>query len=76
MDNKTQLRLDDCSHCACVTTLVGYTVERAIADLETGRLGCWNCLEDQEGDEADGHVACVVLYEGDTVLQDGRCQNG
>jgi len=66
------LRLDDCSHCACVTHLTGYTVERAIADLETRQLGCWNC-EDQGGDEPDGHFRCVALRDDeDNVLWDGR----
>lgn len=65
------LKLDDCAHCACVTPLAGYTRAQAIEALENGTLGCWNCLEDQQG-HPDGHVACVALFEGDEVVWDGR----
>jgi len=64
------LRLDNCSHCACVTCLIGYSVDRAIEELESGALGCWNCEEDEEDPQ---HLACVVLYERDNVIWDGRC---
>ena len=64
------LRLDDCSHCACDTPLCGYTRASAIAALEAGELGCWLCMEDSDG---DGHAGCVVLYDGDEVVWDGRC---
>jgi len=63
------LYLDDCSHCACITHLVNYTPEQAIKELEKGSLGCHNCEEDD-----DGHHTCVVFYEGDKVLWDGRCE--
>ena len=64
----SDLRLDDCSHCACVTYLHLYTREKAIQALESGDLGCRNCLEDD-----DGHGSCVVLYDGDEAIWDGRC---
>lgn len=64
------LRLDDCSHCACVTPLVGYSIESAIEALQTGELGCWNCQDAGE----DDHVACVALFDdADKILFDGRC---
>jgi len=69
------LRLDDCVHCACVTHLSGYTREQAVKELEDGSLGCWNCLDQQEeGGLDDGHCACVILYDGDEVVWDGRCR--
>ena len=65
------LRLDDCVHCAAVTHLPApWTKEKAIAALERGELGCWNCTDADE----DGHIACVVLYENDTAVWDGRCR--
>jgi len=67
-----ELILDDCSHCACQTALQGYSLERAIEELESGQLGCWNCLDQQEVD-ADGHYACVVLYDDGKIVWDGRC---
>ena len=65
------LRLDQCSHCACTTVLVGYTRERAILELNDGTLACWNCLDQQAG--GDFHVSCVVLYDGDERVLDNRC---
>lgn len=72
------LSLDNCVHCACETHLPTISDPvRAIALLDRGELGCWNC-EDQaeaEGDQADGHTRCVQLLDGDgKVLWDGRCQ--
>lgn len=69
----SDLRLDDCSHCACLTPLCGYTREQAIAELDDGTIGCWNCLEDEDG---GGHHACVALYDGDEMVWDGRHENG
>ena len=66
------LRLDDCCHCACVTHLLGYTRERATQELKEGLLGCDNCIDDQE-EHPDGHITCVVLYDGDEAVWDGRC---
>lgn len=69
----TGLRLDYCAHCACVTTLHGYTPEQAVADLDAGRLGCWYCLEAQQDGDPDGHTRCVALMDvDDHVLWDGR----
>jgi hypothetical protein len=61
------LRLDDCAHCACVTILSGYTRETAIRELQAGSLGCWNCQEAE-----DDHLSCVVLYDDEEVVWDGR----
>lgn len=63
------LSLDDCSHCACVTPLSGYTRESAVAALESGELGCWNCSEDTENLK---HFQCVALFENGEVAWDGR----
>jgi len=63
------LRLDQCSHCACTTVLVGYTRERAILELNDGTLACWNCLDQDE----DDHRSCVVLFDGDEQVLDSRC---
>lgn len=66
------LHLDDCEHCACATYLHGYTKETAIQALESGELGCDNCI-DQQGEDGDGHIGCVALFDGDgNVLWDGR----
>jgi hypothetical protein len=65
----SQLRLDDCDHCAAVTPLHGYTKEQAIEALENKELGCWLCAE--EGDTE--HSTCVVLYEDGVPVWDGRC---
>lgn len=70
---RPDLRIDDCCHCACFTELSGYTRERAIQDLENGTLGCDNCMEDQETNP-DGHTTCVVLFEDDVPVWDGRCR--
>jgi hypothetical protein len=67
----SDLRLDDCSHCACVTHLSGYTRETAIAALERRELGCDNCMED-----GDGHAQCVALFDGDSIVWDGRERAG
>ncbi len=64
------LRLDDCEHCACVTPVGGYTRASAIAALDEGSLGCWNCSED---DDDMSHHGCVVLYDDDVVVLDRRC---
>lgn len=64
------LTLDDCSHCACVTQLSGYTRETAIAALEAGTLGCDNCMDTDPDDV--GHLACCALYEDGAVVWDGR----
>jgi len=70
------LRLDDCEHCACVTPLPGWTREQAIAALERGELGCWLCMEDADARAISGarHDTCVVLYDGDEAVWDGRCK--
>lgn len=68
----SDLRLDDCSHCACMTRLAGYSRESAIAAIEDGSLTCWNCGD--QGDDSDGHERCVVLFDGDTVVRDFRCR--
>lgn len=65
-----RLSLDDCCHCACCTDLAGYTREQAVEELERGILGCANCLEDEADDK---HFACVILYEDDIPVWDGRC---
>lgn len=70
----SNLFLDDCDHCACVTHLSGYTRESAIAQLESGELGCANCMDDQ-GEDGDGHTTCVALFDGDEVVWDGRHSN-
>ena len=70
----SDLYLDDCDHCACVTHLGGYTRESAIAQLESGELGCANCMDDQ-GEDGDGHTTCVALFDGDEVVWDGRHSN-
>jgi len=64
-----RLKLDDCSHCACYTSLIGYSIDKAISELEEGTLGCDNCMEDD-----DGHHTCVALMneETDEVYWDGR----
>ena len=67
------LRLDDCVHCACETTLANYTSEQAIVALDDHSLGCWNCLEYQEGNP-DGHTTCVQLFDDDKAIWDGRCK--
>jgi len=65
------LSLDDCSHCACVTQLIGYTKETAIEALERSELGCENCLDDEPDDV--GHHRCVALFDDDGNVQwDGR----
>lgn len=64
------LRLDDCSHCACLTSLSGYTQESAVKELESGKLGCDNCM-DIDPDDKDHHQ-CVALFDGDEVVWDGR----
>lgn len=56
------LQLDDCSHCACVTLLVRFTKETAIAALERGEIGCDNCMEDEEDTT---HHRCVALFDDD-----------
>jgi hypothetical protein len=57
------LRLDNCEHCACVTPLVGYTPASAIAALERGELGCWNCSECLPSGNAEArHSRCVQLH--------------
>jgi len=70
------LRLDDCAHCAAVTHLPSppWTRESAIEALERGELGCWLCMEDAEAEPecCDGHYRCVVLYDGDEVVWNGR----
>jgi len=77
----SNLSLDDCDHCAGVTQLSGYTRESAIAALESGELGCWICLEDEEqdsdegyanGEDESGHTTCGVLYDGEEIVWDGR----
>lgn len=69
----SDLRLDDCSHCACTTHLFGWNLNKAVSALESGKLGCDNCCDHDE----DDHIACVVLYdENDAVLWDGRCKRG
>ena len=65
----SDLRLDDCTHCACSTELVGYTRASAIAALERGELTCENCAEDEDDSM---HQCCVALFDGDEVLWDGR----
>jgi hypothetical protein len=70
----TTLRLDNCAHCPCETLLSRYTRDSAIRDLERRELGCWNCIEAD-----DGHGFCIQLIErdregNDTVLWDGRCR--
>jgi hypothetical protein len=67
------LRLDDCSHCACATHLSGFTRESAVRALEAGELGCDNCEDDEDGD-GTGHTTCVVLYDEDEIVWDGRCK--
>lgn len=69
-----RLRLDDCSHCACSTELVGYESAKEIIDeLERGECGCDNCMELIEHDGDVGHGSCVALFdENDVVLWDGR----
>ena len=67
------LRLDDCVHCAALTTLPGWARDDAIAALERRELGCWLCMEDSP-DGCDGHTTCVVLYDGDEPVWDGRCR--
>jgi len=64
------LILDDCSHCACVTQLSGFTRETAILALLDGTLGCDNCMDTDPDDV--GHLACVALYENDVLVWDGR----
>ena len=67
------LSLDDCSHCACSTELIGFkSAADAIEALERGETGCDNCMEDQD-EHPDGHTRCVALFDADgNVLWDGR----
>jgi hypothetical protein len=64
------LVLDDCAHCACYTTLVGYTRKSALRELEEGSLGCQNCIEEQD---PDGHTQCITLYEERQAVWKGGC---